>query len=340
MNTRPNPRRCALSNSHGPLQRTISSALLSLACVAGPALAQTLAVSATVTGYTALDNRPLTAADRVPLTVTRSDAPNHAEASGSGGRLETYPFALGFASASATGFAFADPGVLRVFGGGRAVATDGQPPGDIPSLQSAYSVNTNVTASASFTDFLTVDVAGLAAGTLVRLPFYFLAEVQSNPPLGYPPFSAHPVSVFASFEIPGLGPQSFSTESGFFPWTRTMLLNGNGLYVVRSDPFGVDVRVGEPLSIGALFSISGVADIGDPDRQLDGGGFADGRNTVALWLGVLPDGMTVTSASGHDDTVDPTAAVTAPVPEPETYALLLAGVGVLGFVARRRKTRA
>lgn len=31
------------------------------------------------------------------------------------------------------------------------------------------------------------------------------------------------------------------------------------------------------------------------------------------------------------------AAATPPVPEPETYALLLAGLGVLGFVARRRK---
>ena len=108
---------------------------------------------------------------------------------------------------------------------------------------------------------------------------------------------------------------------------------------MRSDPFEVDVRVGDPLPIGAFFSISGVANIGDPDRQVDVGGFADGRNTAALWLGALPDGMTVTSASGHDYTIDPTATVTAPVPEPETYALLLAGVGVLGFVARRRKTR-
>jgi hypothetical protein len=29
--------------------------------------------------------------------------------------------------------------------------------------------------------------------------------------------------------------------------------------------------------------------------------------------------------------------LTAPVPEPETYAMLLAGLGVLGAVARRRK---
>jgi hypothetical protein len=28
---------------------------------------------------------------------------------------------------------------------------------------------------------------------------------------------------------------------------------------------------------------------------------------------------------------------TAAIPEPETYALMMAGLGVIGFVARRRK---
>jgi hypothetical protein len=27
------------------------------------------------------------------------------------------------------------------------------------------------------------------------------------------------------------------------------------------------------------------------------------------------------------------------VPEPETYAMMLAGLGVMGFIARRRKSR-
>ena len=33
-------------------------------------------------------------------------------------------------------------------------------------------------------------------------------------------------------------------------------------------------------------------------------------------------------------------SVTSPVPEPETYAMLLAGLGLLGFAARRRKLKA
>ncbi len=44
--------------------------------------------------------------------------------------------------------------------------------------------------------------------------------------------------------------------------------------------------------------------------------------------------FTVTSASGFE------YAAVAPVPEPETYAMLLAGLGLLGFAARRRKLKA
>ena len=46
----------------------------------------------------------------------------------------------------------------------------------------------------------------------------------------------------------------------------------------------------------------------------------------------LSGGLTVAVAGGT-----PTFLPSAPIPEPETYAMMLAGLGLMGFVARRRK---
>jgi len=58
--------------------------------------------------------------------------------------------------------------------------------------------------------------------------------------------------------------------------------------------------------------------------------FADFSSTAVLNEVMLPNGATLQSASG---TEYPLSAV----PEPETYALLIAGLGLLGFVARRKR---
>jgi PEP-CTERM motif len=56
---------------------------------------------------------------------------------------------------------------------------------------------------------------------------------------------------------------------------------------------------------------------------------------AASWLSGLGSGtgrnIAVLESGEHQD------VIYAPVPEPETYALLLAGLGAMGFVARRRK---
>lgn len=306
--------------------------------------ANTPTVSATVSGYTAIGTGAIPTSDWVPITVTRNDGPLHSEASGSGGSFTSVPIGPGlnsyiFTSASAAGFASADPGVLRLYGSDLAIAQPAIIGPNLPPTPNTNTVYTNIQVGASFTDYLTVNVTGQAIGTPVQVPLQYAVEVVSDTALGYPTYSAHPIAVSASFMIPGFGPQNFSTESNLFFFNRTTLPNGNGFYSIRSSPILVDSHVGDVLTISAAFGISGQANITDTNRQNQFGAFADGRNTAGIWLGDLPAGMVITSASGHDYTIDPTA-IAASVPEPESYEMLLAGLGLLSFVARRRKQKA
>jgi hypothetical protein len=69
------------------------------------------------------------------------------------------------------------------------------------------------------------------------------------------------------------------------------------------------------------------------------GGTADSSGALTLastWLGELGDngagpGIVVRESSEHQDMI-------SPVPEPETYALFMAGLAAVGFMARRRKS--
>ena len=69
--------------------------------------------------------------------------------------------------------------------------------------------------------------------------------------------------------------------------------------------------------------------------------FITGPNGVGMTdlnsLVSLPGGSILSEATGINNHGQ-VAVIASPIPEPETSAMLLAGLGLLGFIARRRKT--
>jgi len=62
----------------------------------------------------------------------------------------------------------------------------------------------------------------------------------------------------------------------------------------------------------------------------------DGLNTIEF---IVYNSMNINSPTGFAAEIQATYTVTnSPVPEPETYAMLLAGIGFIGAVVRRRKS--
>ena len=86
----------------------------------------------------------------------------------------------------------------------------------------------------------------------------------------------------------------------------------------------------------SLYSTGGDGMIGGGDDVGVGAWTFGGTNTVALNAGSYYYSV-LGGAVGSASYVIASAATTAPVPEPETYALLGAGLGVIGFLASRRR---
>lgn len=128
------------------------------------------------------------------------------------------------------------------------------------------------------------------------------------------------LGTFATFnEIIGTG-NSAAVRAGSYSAPSLVLANttGAGAYLVKAyiDPYNCCTPVNGDTVLafgqGLGFSI-----------------YSDSSISLGYDLGDIADGQTV--SFGY------TYTFTAPIPEPETYAMLLAGLGLMGFMARRRR---
>jgi hypothetical protein len=130
--------------------------------------------------------------------------------------------------------------------------------------------------------------------------------------------------------------------SGDFDYLYTFTLPA-GVSQLKQSIVGLDYLTGEASDFSAEFSFgSGTGPTSaSAYSQLSFTGIVDGVRTYSD-TGILSalDGATSywVNVRGYGSVAQYTLNLsTAPVPEPETYAMLLAGLGLMGVVARRRK---
>ena len=122
--------------------------------------------------------------------------------------------------------------------------------------------------------------------------------------------------------------QIVANTNGFSPTTPFELFPGSGLGPDRFD-------------YGTLASISGYSSLLNTHSFSDSLTVTKGlADTSFGYISLSYGGFLLEYLDLNPQTISFNVVATAPVPEPETYAMLIAGLGVMTAVSRRRKNRA
>lgn len=165
------------------------------------------------------------------------------------------------------------------------------------------------------------------AGSNVWIDFALNVEGDVSPNFGGSTLNSAAYNLILQ-PINGVGnsPYLFNAQGTIRPtgFSPTILTQPAAFEVTRFDATGVAGRF--QLLAGYFYTIR---------ASLSASDGADFYHTAAFDFGPLPDGVTLTSASGHF-----LEAAGAGVPEPATWALALVGFGAAGISLRRRRPRA
>jgi PEP-CTERM motif len=155
-----------------------------------------------------------------------------------------------------------------------------------------------------------------------------------------------------------------TTDNGGGVWTFMMTINnnlfssfGSGAFLgsmsfdFTPDPIAQPVSTFIASNVGGVTSVSstngtGLSGLTDIDFGTQFGQNSHNRLSQNDWVSWSVSGLSNSNLTnmyvhvqgiGDDDQYSAKYTPTSPVPEPETYAMLLAGLGLIGFSARRRR---
>ena len=138
--------------------------------------------------------------------------------------------------------------------------------------------------------------------------------------------------------------QVFHTEGQLHSQNGVIdISTATGLFI-GTFQFDIPFTFGQQFQMFANLSAEAQALAASPNAAASGASTFDstgrwgGISNVHLADGTLLNGYTLDSQSGFN-WLNAYGAATAPVPEPETYAMLLAGLGLMALAVRRRKQK-
>jgi hypothetical protein len=316
-----------------PTNRYCGVAAILLALCAWSARAATPSYTASVSGYTIIDAGPYSAvrqetgATRKVMPPVSTNSLTSAQANGSSSQSFTtsdYSTPVSatthYQAAAIACYAAAQPGSVHVWAWNAAVAAPPAvlDPDGVPYLPSPYSAIASVDASAEAYDSLTIASTNLAKGTPVQFNWRMYAQGRASES-GYNP-SANVYNHVQQLNIRVVGTYSnkvIACDSTSYLGCFSGGDSGDGSFGLDGE-LSVTAKVGDVIPIYTQVRIYGDAFVDAAHSAMSSRsdwsseGNVNMAHTAGMWFSDIPAGIQLSSASGFDYSVPPTAPATVP----------------------------